>query len=137
MNIEHKNETIQRPEEVAKLMRAVLMTDDEIQREKEHFWVIMVDTRNCVKNIELVSLGTVNSSLVHPREIFRRAIQEGACSIVIAHNHPSGDTTPSEEDLAVTKRLVKSGEILDIKILDHVIINHKDKKFYYLIMIII
>jgi DNA repair protein RadC len=74
--------------------------------------------------VELVSLGTLNASLVHPREVYRRAIKTGAFALIIAHSHPSGDCEPSEDDISLTKRLVEAGSIIGVEILDHVIIGN-------------
>lgn len=90
---------------------------------KEYFYLFCLDSRNKVIKKELVSVGTLNSSLVHPREVFEPAIRNLSAQIVIAHNHPSGDTNPSEEDLNITTKLVKVGELLGINILDHIIIS--------------
>ena len=73
----------------------------------------------------MVSEGLINASLVHPREVFNRAVKSMAASVVLAHNHPTGDPSPSPEDLKVTRELVKAGDILDIKVLDHVILGHR------------
>ena len=89
---------------------------------QECFQVLCLNTKNQVLDRILVSLGLVDASLVHPREVFRSAIVAGACAVVLVHNHPSGDPTPSAEDVRVTRQLVQAGEILDIKVLDHVII---------------
>ena len=89
---------------------------------QECFQVLCLNTKNQVIDRILVSLGLVDASLVHPREVFRGAIAAGACALVLVHNHPSGDPTPSAEDVRVTRQLVEAGEILDIKVLDHVII---------------
>lgn len=93
---------------------------------QEHFFVIFLDTKNRVIKEKLIFLGTLNQSIVHPREIFAAAIEHRASSIIIAHNHPSGDSNPSNQDISVTKRLVDVGEIVGIKILDHVIIGHNN-----------
>ena len=90
--------------------------------EKEMCVVILLSARNHIKGYNLVSLGSMNSSIVEPREVFRPAIIGGAAAIIICHNHPSGDTTPSAEDIRITKKLVEAGKIVDIKVLDHVII---------------
>ena len=92
------------------------------QPDKERFCVILLDTKNQVLEFHTVSVGTLNASLVHPREVFREAIRRGCHSIICVHNHPSGDPTPSADDIAVTKDLVKAGEIMKIRVLDHVII---------------
>ena len=91
------------------------------KEKKEHFVLICLDTRNNLI-IEDVSIGILNASLVHPREMFKRAILNSSSHVVIAHNHPSGDPTPSEEDIATTKRLVEAGRILGIAVTDHIII---------------
>jgi len=111
--------------DVAAIMMAILAAEPEIEQEKEHFWCIGLDVKNRIKYIDLVSLGTLTSSLIHPRETFRMAIMQGCASIVVAHNHPSGDTTPSRDDIAVTDRLCSAGEILGVKMLDHIIIGNE------------
>lgn len=88
---------------------------------KEHFMVFVLDTRNKVIGYETVSVGSIGGCLVHPREVFRLAVKEGAVAIIVAHNHPSGDPTPSRDDLAITKRLRDAGTILGIEVLDHII----------------
>lgn len=90
--------------------------------DKEHFMVLLLDTKNRVIKDVVVSVGTLNCSLVHPREIFKPAIKESANSIILVHNHPSGDFEPSSEDIKITELLVKSGDLLSIKVLDHVIL---------------
>lgn len=91
--------------------------------EKERFIAILLDTKNRIIGIDLISVGTINQAPAHPREIFRKAITAGANSIIIAHNHPSGDVTPSDADIKVTKRIENAGEILDICLLDSLIIS--------------
>lgn len=90
---------------------------------KEHFIVFYLDTRNQKIKREVISVGTLNANLVHPREVFEPAIYQTAAQILIAHNHPSGDIKPSDDDLAVTKRLLEAGKILGIEIIDHVIVS--------------
>ena len=90
--------------------------------EKEHFMVILLDTKNNVIKDEVISIGTLNSTLVHPREIFRTAIKENANAVILVHNHPSGDCTPSDEDEEITERLKEAGEVLNIKVLDSVVV---------------
>lgn len=89
---------------------------------REHFLVLLLNARHEVMGRETVSIGTLNASIVHPREVFRPAILASAASIILAHNHPSGDPEPSEEDLSITKRLVRVGEIVGIGVLDHLIV---------------
>ena len=89
---------------------------------QECFCVLTVNTKNKLIQRHLVSLGTVNSSLVHAREVFRTAIKDGASSIIVAHNHPSGDPSPSSQDIQVTKKLIEAGKCIGIDVLDHLII---------------
>lgn len=101
----------------------------EIRRsKKEHFVVFYLDVKNQIIKKETISIGTLNTSLVHPREVFEPAIKHLAGQIVISHNHPSDDCSPSEEDIELTKRLVEAGKILGIQIIDHVIVSLQ--KFY-------
>jgi DNA repair protein RadC len=92
------------------------------RREREHFVVLLLDARNGVLGIETVSVGTVNASLVHPREVFRPAIRENAVALILAHNHPSGAPEPSDDDIKITQRLVTVGETHGIAIVDHIVI---------------
>ncbi|HWQ80656.1 MAG TPA: DNA repair protein RadC [Ignavibacteria bacterium] len=89
---------------------------------KEHFLVLNLDVRNRIIDIDVISKGTLTSSLVHPRETFESAIRKHAASIMVAHNHPSGDANPSEDDIKISKRLSESGRILGIELIDHIII---------------
>lgn len=89
---------------------------------KEHFVVFYLDTQNQIIQREIVSIGTLNASLVHPREVFEPAIRHSTAQIILAHNHPSDSTEPSEEDIAVSRRLMEVGKIMGIDILDHVIV---------------
>ena len=93
---------------------------------KEHFVVFFLDSRNQEIKREIISVGTLNANLVHPREVFEPAIRCNAAQIIVAHNHPSGDTDPSPEDESITKRLAEAGRILGIEILDHIVVS-KDK----------
>ncbi len=119
---ENKNLVLS-PKDIYQVLSDCLWSEDKVDRDKEHFWVFHLDCQNKIKLLELVSLGTLNSSLVHPREVFTRAVGERSAQIIIAHNHPSGEARPSEEDIALTKRLVKAGEILGIELLDHIIVS--------------
>ncbi len=89
---------------------------------KEHFVVLFLDTRNQQIKREVISIGSLNASLVHPREVFEPAIKNLAAQVIIAHNHPSGDPEPSEDDLAITRRLQAAGDVLGIEVLDHIIV---------------
>ena len=92
--------------------------------DKEHLVVLHLDSKNKIIKDEVISIGTLNSSLVHPREVFKEAIKSSANSIILVHNHPSGDVEPSEEDILTTKKLKESGEVVGIKLLDHIIIGN-------------
>ena len=89
---------------------------------KEHFKLIILNTRNKILTVAHISTGTISASLVHPREVFKEAIRRSASSVILVHNHPSGDPKPSEEDLRITRRLIDAGKIIGIEVLDHVII---------------
>jgi len=90
---------------------------------KERFLCALLDTKNRIFKETVVSEGTLTSSLVHPREVFRSAIKEASASVLFLHNHPSGDTTPSRDDITITERLVETGKIVGIEVLDHIIIS--------------
>lgn len=108
---------ITRPDDVATLLEDIRHAD------REHFVCLHLNARNQVNCIETVSIGSLNASLVHPREVFKAAILNNTASVIIAHNHPSNDTTPSREDIELTHRLVQAGEIMGIEILDHIIVS--------------
>lgn len=92
--------------------------------EKEHFKVILLNIKNHVISVEDISIGSLNSSIVHPREVFKPAIRRSSAAIILVHNHPSGDPTPSREDVDITRRLVEAGKILGIEVVDHIIIGN-------------
>ncbi|MFH1407942.1 MAG: DNA repair protein RadC [Patescibacteria group bacterium] len=112
----------------SKLVAEYLQTKIGSKKE-EHFMILYFDTRNKLINEE-ISIGTLNASLVHPREVFKKAIRDNTAQIIIAHNHPSGDFKPSVEDISTTKRLVDSGKLVGISIIDHLIIV-SDKYFSF------
>lgn len=93
---------------------------------KEHLVVLSFDTRNKFLGMDTISVGTLNANLIHPRETFDAAIRRHAAHIIVAHNHPSGDPEPSEDDLEITKRLMESGKILGIEVMDHIIVTKND-----------
>ncbi|MCX6164669.1 MAG: DNA repair protein RadC [Ignavibacteriae bacterium] len=126
-----KKNAITKPEEIVKYIKT------EIEDySKEHFFVVSFDVRNRVIGIDKTSKGTLSASLVHPRETFESAIRRHAAQIIVAHNHPSGDTEPSEDDIRITKRLYEAGKIMGIELLDHIIITKdgycslKDKNIF-------
>ncbi|MHA6259323.1 RadC family protein [Sporosarcina sp. CAU 1771] len=113
--------TIRSPEDAA----AYLMTDMS-SLNQEHFVVLFLNVKNEVLHKQTIFIGSLNSSIVHPRDIFREAVKRSAASLICAHNHPSGNPAPSPEDIEVTKRLMEAGSVMGIEVIDHVIIgNHK------------
>lgn len=111
--------TIRSPRDVANAVANIR------RNKKENFVVLCLNARNQVIGKETISIGSLNASIVHPREVFQPAIVESAASVVLAHNHPSGDIRPSDDDLELTRRLVKAGEIMGVEVLDHVIVSEK------------
>ena len=122
--------TIESSKDVAKVFLDLLYLEDKIDQDKEHFYVMHLDMRSRVNLVELVSLGTLDKSLVHPRETYRRAIIQGSASIIVAHNHPSGEVDPSDADTETTKKLLSAGELLGISMQGHIIFA-KDKFFSF------
>jgi len=113
---------IRAPGDVAHLLMARLRYEP-----REHFIVVLLSTKNHVLAMPTISIGSLNASIVHPRELFREAINHSAANIILVHNHPSGDPTPSSEDIILTKKMVDAGKILEIHVLDHIIIG--DNKY--------
>ncbi|MBA4417862.1 MAG: hypothetical protein C0392_08130 [Syntrophus sp. (in: bacteria)] len=109
------------PQGVARAVRSHIR-----DKAKEHFKLILLNTRSKIIRISTISVGTLNASLVHPREVFKEALIHNASSVILAHNHPSGETEPSEEDRGITKRLRDAGKIMGIEVLDHIIITGND-----------
>ena len=99
--------------------------------DREHFVVLLLDTQNQVIGIHTVTVGTHDASLVHPREVFKTAILANAASVLLAHNHPSGDPTPSAEDLMVTRQLNEAGITIGIEVLDHVVVGDIDRYYSF------
>ena len=112
---------VKTPEDVVGLVRGRLKG-----KKKEHFLALLLDTRNQLIKVAEISVGSLDSSLVHPREVFKEAISATAASVIFVHNHPSGDPTASEDDIRLTKRLAGAGEIVGIDVLDHIIIGDKN-----------
>jgi len=108
------------PERVANLLR-----EDNRLYEVENFQIVLLNTRRRLIRVEHISQGTLDTILVHPREVFKLAIAAGAAAVILVHNHPSGDPTPSEADIKVTRDLIRAGQLLKIDVLDHVIIGRK------------
>ena len=115
---------IQSPNDIFNIAQNVIQANEYAE---ENLWLITLDTKNNITGIFTVSTGSLNSSIVHPREVFKRAVLQNASSIIICHNHPSGDPAPSQEDINITKRIYDAGKILGIELLDHIIIG--DNKY--------
>ena len=101
---------------------ANLYMDEMRYLQKEHFRIVLLNTKNQIIVTEEISVGTLNASIVHPRDVFKAAIKRNSNSMILIHNHPSGDPTPSNEDINITNRLIDAGNIIGIKVLDHIII---------------
>lgn len=125
--------------DVYKIMQQILLRENKIGRNQEHFWVIGLDNQSKILFIELVGLGAVNRVGANPPDVFRMGIYKLAVSMILVHNHPSGNLKPSDEDIDFTDKMYKVGEIIGIKILDHLIITEKsyvslaDKGFFNVI----
>lgn len=130
MLIKSKKIKIDDPAKVVNILSDILSAENELDRDKEHFWVVGLKTNGMIKYIELVFLGSLNESVAHPREIFRTAIYYSVNSIIIAHNHPSEEINPSSADNIVTRRIVEAGKLLDILVLDHVIVGNETGDYF-------
>ena len=117
----NKNKIIRSPKDIFQLLK-----EKVINFHKEYFIVVSLDNRNKVISSDTVSIGILNSSLIHPRETFEVAIKNHAASIILCHNHPSGELKPSKDDILITDNLVKAGKILGIEIFDHIIITERE-----------
>lgn len=112
----------ERPQILAAIDAAQLLVPQFGALPVEHFGLLLLDTKHRVTRTTLLSVGTLDASIVHPREVFRAAASGAAAAIVLFHNHPSGDPAPSEDDITLTKRLVRAGDLMGITVLDHVIV---------------
>ncbi|MCL6580053.1 MAG: DNA repair protein RadC [Firmicutes bacterium] len=108
---------VRSPEDVSNLVM-----EDMRYLDREQFRIVLLDSKNHVLGVRTVSVGSLSASIVHPREIFKEAIARSSAAIILVHNHPSGDPTPSREDVEVTRRLVEAGKLLGIEVLDHVVV---------------
>ena len=131
MIVSEKKKTVCSSKDVSEVLSSLLNYEQEHDREKEHFWILGLNTKNVIQYTDLVSIGSLSASLVHPRETFRLAVMKATANIIIGHNHPSGDTKPSQEDILLTNRLAQAGEILGINVLDHVIIGSEGSYFSF------
>ena len=112
---------VKTPDDVVSLVKGRLKG-----KKKEHFLALLLDTRSQLIKVSEISVGSLDTSIVHPREVFKEAISASAASVIFVHNHPSGDPEASEDDINLTKRLVEAGQILGIDVLDHIIIGGKE-----------
>lgn len=115
------------PQQAADYWRLHIATNPYFSPECECFAVLLLNTRRRVKGHHLVSIGTMDTILVHPREVFRTAIVASASAVILMHNHPSGDPTPSEADIKVTRDLIRAGQLMKIEVLDHVIVGNPNR----------
>lgn len=125
MNVElTENERIKilNSDDIYGIMQRILLREDKIDQNREHFWVIGLENNNRILFIELISMGTVNKALVEPMEVFSFALQKRAVKIMLCHNHPSGELNPSPEDKDITDRLIQVGIIVNCHVIDHLII---------------
>jgi len=122
-SVEYGDSQISQPEDVAKIGFKLLNKAD-----REMFLVICLNVKNQINSVQVASMGTLGSTIIHPREIFKVAIMSNAASVALIHNHPSGNTEPSRDDINITQRLIEAGELLGIRVLDHVIV--ADDRFY-------
>jgi DNA repair protein RadC len=114
------------PDDIFLIMQQILMRENKIGRDKEHFWIVGLSVKNRILFIELISLGTVSKSLVHPMEVFSFALQKRAVHLILVHNHPSGELEPSVEDKDITDRLLQNSLFLEVPIIDHLIISETE-----------
>lgn len=117
---------VTRPADLARFVAGLLKGDP-----REHFFGIYLDGRHCIVGYCTIAIGTLTASLVHPREVFSPAIALRAAAVVLAHNHPSGNPSPSAEDREVTKRMVTAGEILGVRVIDHLVLGERHRWFSF------
>ena len=116
--------TLDNPAQCAQVWRETIPQQEWFDKEKESFVVFFLSVRRKLKGFHLVSLGNLDTCVVHPREVFRPAIVACAAAVILFHNHPSGDPTPSEPDVKVTRDIMRAGQLLKIEVLDHIVIGH-------------
>ena len=121
-SVPYETPIIKSPAEVYRAATQLLALHEEPE---EHFCIFCLNTKNKIVGVHTISIGSLNASIVHPREVFKAAMLNNASAIICLHNHPSGDPEPSREDIETTRRLVEAGEILGIRVLDHIIIGEE------------
>lgn len=113
------------PEDIYSIMQQILRRESRVGKEKEHFWVIGLTTSNKISYIELVSLGSVSTAIVNPLEVFNLAVRKKSPKIILIHNHPSENLSPSSEDKDITNKIIDGGKTLTIEVLDHLVISEE------------
>ena len=116
---------IHNPAHIAGILKDYFKTIDAIDRDKEHFFCFQLNSRNKIQVADIITIGILNASLVHPREVYTRAVKHRSTQIIVAHNHPSGNPDPSDLDIEITKKLVEAGNILQIELVDHIVYTPK------------
>lgn len=116
---------INNPEEIFKIMKQVLIRENKIRQNREHFWVIGLNNNNVILFIELISLGSLTTTIADPGKVFQLAVHKDALKVILVHNHPSENLSPSDADIDMTDRLIQSGKILDRTVIEHLIISEK------------
>ena len=112
--------------DIYNIMQQILLRENKIRRNQEHFWVVGLNNKNKILFVELIGLGTVNRVGANPPDVFRMAIYKLAVQMILVHNHPSGSTEPSKEDLDFTDRMLKVGKLINIEVLDHLVISEEE-----------
>jgi len=118
--------TVANSDDLAEIMQKILLRENKLSRKQEHFWAVGLANNNKIEFIELISLGSINRVAVNGFEVFSLASARKTPNVILVHNHPSGELEPSEEDKTLTENLVKSGEILHVKVLDHLVISETE-----------
>ncbi len=126
MLVRSRKKRIKGSTDACDIFKAVMKAETLEDKAKEHFWACYLDVKHHILRLELVTLGLANQSLVHSREVFRPAVALSASAVLVCHNHPSGDPTPSIEDINTTRMLKQAGDLLGIQLLDHVIVGDDD-----------
>ena len=122
-SVHYEVPVIKSPAEVYQAAKQLLALHEKAE---EHFCILCLNTKNKIVGVHTISIGSLNTSIVHPREVFKAAMLNNANGIICLHNHPSGDPKPSREDIELTKRLIKAGEIIGIEVIDHIIIGEQE-----------
>ena len=110
---------------VFKVMKQILMRENEIERDQEHVWIVCLAANNKILNIELISLGAIDEAIIKPMQVFRIAILKGAVKLIMIHNHPTGELVPTLTDQDITDRMIQVGNIVNVQVIDHLIISEK------------